>query len=104
MRDAVPAERTQSSEYLIEVPHSPEECSAAEVAATGVGGRVLRSYRGCGEGTHTTWIVAELASEEEAWSLVPGLLRDTARVTRVDRSPPDSDSTEEPRGGRDERH
>ena len=89
MRAAGPAERTQSSEYLIEVPHSPEECPEAEVAATGVGGRVLRSYFGCGEGTHTTWIVAELASEKEAWSLVPRLLRDTARVTRVDRVPSD---------------
>lgn len=44
-----------------------------------------RSYRGCRSGTHTTWIIAELAAEQDAWGLVPALLRDTARVVRVDR-------------------
>jgi hypothetical protein len=100
MTDALPTSRMQWSEYLIEVPHSPEECSAAEVATLSVGARVLRTYRGCGDGAHTTWIVAELESEEEAWSLVPGLLRDTARVTRVVRSAPDSDSAEGAKGDR----
>ena len=74
-------------EYLIEVPHSPEECLWAHVAWADGEGRIRRTYRGCGDGTHTTWIVAELPSGEEAWSLVPALLRDTARVTRVERAP-----------------
>jgi hypothetical protein len=49
-------------------------------------------YRSCGAGTHTTWIVAVLAAEEEAWSLVPTLLRDTARVVPVERCEPVVDS------------
>jgi hypothetical protein len=70
-------------EYLIEVPHSPEECWVSPVEAP-VERAPLRSYRGCGSGTHTTWIIAELATEDEAWSLVPVLLRDTARVVDVE--------------------
>jgi len=45
------------------------------------------AYRGCGSGTHTTWIIARLAGEAEAWSLVPRLLRDTARIVVVERAP-----------------
>jgi len=47
------------------------------------GGRI---YWGCEAGTHTTWIIAELAAEREAWRLVPRLLRDTARVFPVEES------------------
>jgi hypothetical protein len=73
-------------EYLIEIPHSPSECPAPGVEASDLGnGGPLRAYRGCGSGTHTAWIVAELPAEDEAWKLVPQLLRDTARVVRVDR-------------------
>jgi hypothetical protein len=67
-------------EYLIEVPHAREECSLAhESLADGPGA----SYWGCDAGTHTTWIIAELTAEHEAWRLVPRLLRDTARVVPV---------------------
>ena len=75
-------------EYLIEVPHSPEECWVPPAEAAVERAR-LRSYRGCGSGTHTTWIIAELATEDEAWSLVPVLLRDTARVVDVEHKEPD---------------
>jgi hypothetical protein len=74
-------------EYLIEVPHSPEECSAAQIGLTGArdGDPIRTTYRGCAGGTHTTWTIVRLAAEEEAWSLVPRLLRDTARVVPVDK-------------------
>jgi hypothetical protein len=98
MRDASPAENAELTEYLIEVPHSPEECVTAQFAAGGVRQPSRRTYSGCGDGTHTTWIIAELASENDAWSLVPRLLRDTARVTRIDRGA-SPDSLEEPKGG-----
>jgi hypothetical protein len=86
------------STYLIEMPHAPEECPAAEGVPAATGRPSLNAYRGCGDGRHTTWIVAELADERDAWSLVPRLLRDTARVTRVDRVP-DSGSAEGTTGG-----
>ena len=74
-------------EYVIEVPHSPEECSIAAIEEA-TGNARLRTYRGCGSGTHTTWIIAELRAEEEAWDLVPQLLSDTARVVAVERAVP----------------
>ncbi len=92
-------DRRSPNEYLIEVPHSPEECAAAPATAAGTGVGPVRAYRGCDDGTHTTWIVAELSSKGDAWSLVPKLLRDTARVTRVGRVVPASGAT----GGKDGR-
>ena len=47
----------------------------------------MNAYRGCGAGTHTTWIIARLAADSEAWELVPRLLRDTARVVPVEAVP-----------------
>jgi hypothetical protein len=87
-------EPSRMNEYLIEVPHSPEECSAAESRMGAVRDRasLRRAYRGCEAGTHTTWIIAEFTAEEDAWSLVPTLLRDTARVVPVDRCGPDPNS------------
>jgi hypothetical protein len=55
-------------------------------------------YQGCPAGTHTTWIVAELEGEQEAWSLVPVLLRDTARVVPVERCKPLVDSNQTTKG------
>jgi len=69
------------SEFLIEVPHAREECEAARADLVDAAGST--SYWGCEAGTHTTWIIAELAAEHEAWRLVPRLLRDTARVVPV---------------------
>ena len=65
-------------EFLIEVPHARGECAAAHAGLT-----EATSYWGCEAGTHTTWIIAELAAEHDAWCLVPRLLRDTARVVPV---------------------
>jgi hypothetical protein len=70
-------------EFLIEVPHAPDECREAGI----VGTEAWTTFCGCGAGTHTTWTIARLAAEDEAWKLVPKLLRDTARVVRVERSP-----------------
>ena len=85
-------------EYLIEVPHSAEECPPAQQTDGRLDESAHRSYCGCEGGTHTTWIFAELASEAQAWSLVPTLLRDTARVTRLHRCFSD-DSLDRAKGG-----
>jgi hypothetical protein len=75
--------RTLVPEYLIEVPHTPEECWVPPLETARQRARI-RSYRGCGSGMHTTWIIAKVAEEDEAWGLVPALLRDTARVVVVE--------------------
>jgi hypothetical protein len=68
-------------EFLIEIPHARGECAAARADLAGAADGT--SYWGCEAGTHTTWIIAELAAEHEAWRLVPRVLRDTARVVPV---------------------
>ena len=76
------------SEFMIEIPHSPEECATATVDEhphARAGELAAKTYWGCMGGAHTTWIVADFASEHEAMSIVPALLRDTARVVRVER-------------------
>jgi hypothetical protein len=78
--------RAPPREYLIEIPHSPDECPVAQPGFPAGVSPAGRFYRGCGAGTHTAWIIAELAEEDEAWQLVPRLLRDTARVVPVDRT------------------
>jgi hypothetical protein len=75
-------------EFLIEIPHSPQECSAAvsEVVAHPLARELeAHTYWGCRVGAHTTWIVGAFESEPAATRIVPELLRDTARVVRVDR-------------------
>jgi hypothetical protein len=81
----VPAAR----DYLIEVPHSPDECPSGDPFDRRPD--VAAAYRGCGSGTHTTWIIVELETEHEAWLLVPRLFRDTARVVQVERLSPASE-------------
>ena len=72
-------------QYLIEVPHSPEECSVVEIDMDGARkrGTPLLAYCGCRAGIHTAWIIGELTAEEEAWGFVPALLVDTARVIAI---------------------
>ncbi len=75
-------------EFVIEIPHSPEECSAAAgeiVRHPRARDLVASTYWGCPGGAHSTWIVGEFEGEAEARRLVPRLLRDTARVVRVER-------------------
>ena len=74
-------------DYVIEIPHSPDECPDGRPAR-------WTTYHGCRSGTHTSWTVAELSADDEAWALVPPLLRDTARVVLVDRSEPPPPASE----------
>lgn len=75
-------------EFMIEVPHSAEECFVAvSEALRHPDARLLidTTYWGCAAGVHTTWIVHRLADIGEARALVPRLLRDTARVVELTR-------------------
>jgi hypothetical protein len=73
------------TEYVIEIPHAPDECPSKTGADSLFRWTI---YDGCASGAHTSWTIADLASEDEAWRLVPELLRDTARVVAVHRRKP----------------
>lgn len=73
-------------QYMIEIPHSPEECSAAASEIPRhprAPDMTVTMYWGCRDGVHTTWIVGEFETDAEARRLIPVLLRDTARAVRV---------------------
>jgi len=70
--------------YLIETPHTAENCLALleEVHAQGY----LNNFDwGCRAGTHTGWVVIAAESEEQARMAVPPLVRARAHVTRLNK-------------------
>ena len=76
--------------YLIEAPHSPDECVQAMDEALARGPRFLAQFDwGCVEGEHTGWATVEADNEYEARSMVPAVARSKARVVRVGKVTPD---------------
>ncbi len=76
--------------YLIEAPHSPDECVQAMDEALAKGPRFLAQFDwGCVEGEHTGWATVEAENESEARSMVPAVVRSRARVVRVGKVTPD---------------
>ena len=70
--------------YLIETPHSAENCLALieEVHAQGY----LSNFDwGCKAGVHTGWVIIEAENEAQARMAVPPLVRSQARVTRLNK-------------------
>jgi hypothetical protein len=76
--------------YLIESPHTTEECLRAldELLARGPG--VLAKYDfGCMSGDHTGYVIVEASGESEARETVPTFLRGKARIVKVDKFTPE---------------
>ena len=68
--------------YLIETPHTKEECLALlkEVNAQGY----LRHFDwGCGSRVHTGWAIIEAEDDAQANLAIPSLVRAKARVVRI---------------------
>jgi hypothetical protein len=76
--------------YLIESPHSKEECLQALDDVLARGPEFLARFEwGCMSGDHTAWAVVEAGSETAARSLVPVLVRSKARVVEVSKITPE---------------
>ena len=76
--------------YLIEAPHSPDECAQAMDEALARGPRFLAQFDwGCVEGEHTGWATVEADNESEARGMVPAVAQSKARVVRVGKATPD---------------
>jgi len=76
--------------YLIEAPHSPDQCVQAMDETLARGPRFLAQFDwGCVEGEHTGWATVEAENEYEARSMVPAVVRSKARVIRVGKVTPD---------------
>lgn len=76
--------------YLIESPHTTEECLRALDELLAVGPGVLAKYDfGCMSGDHTGYVIIEAGSEPEARNTVPSFLRGKARIVKVDKFSPE---------------
>jgi len=68
--------------YLIESPHSVEDCDKAidELHAAGY----LHHFEwGCKDSDHTGWAIVEAVNREHAKQIVPWFLRDRARIVKL---------------------
>lgn len=77
-------------DYMIESPHTREECAQAIEETLKEGEDVLKKFAwGCMSGDHTAYAMVSAGSEMEARNMVPSLVRGKARVVKVDHITPD---------------
>lgn len=70
--------------YVIESPHEPEDCDKIiqEISAAGY----LHYFEwGCHDGVHTGWAIVETDSPEHAKQIVPWVVREKARIVKLDK-------------------
>ena len=78
--------------YLIEDSHEPShlECVRALDAFLQAGAHYLTNAEwGCRAGVHTAWIIVEAENDAEARLMVPPVIRNSAKLVRVNRFTPE---------------
>jgi hypothetical protein len=76
------------AKFLIEVPHEaePSACAKAVKVFLDTGSHFLTNAEwGCRDGEHKAWLMLDLASKEEARSILPPGFRSRARVVQLNR-------------------
>lgn len=72
------------SDFMIESPHTKEECLHALDETLAAGPEVLARYEyGCNRGDHTGYALVSVETEREAQLLVPEFLRSKAKIVEV---------------------
>jgi len=70
--------------YMIETPHTAEECLRALDEQLAKGPEILKKfYYGCKAGDHTGYAIVEAKNEMDARKLVPSFLINKARFVEV---------------------
>lgn len=76
--------------YVIESPHSKDECLKALDEMLTEGPSVLSKFDwGCTAGDHTGYAIIDASDEIEAKNLVPRFIRSKARVVKVGKFTPE---------------
>jgi hypothetical protein len=71
--------------YLIQTPHTKEECLKALDEQLAKGPDILKGFHyGCKAGDHTGYAIVDVKNEMEARSYVPSFLLSKARIVQVD--------------------
>jgi len=68
--------------YLIESPHTVEDCDKA-VKAIHAAGYLHYFEWGCDDGVHAGWAIVEAENLEHARQIVPWMFRDKARFIKL---------------------
>ncbi len=72
------------AEYMIEAPHTVEECSSALDDMAAKGSQVLNEFHwGCMAGIHSGWAFVEAQNESAAREMLPNSQRNKARIVKV---------------------
>jgi hypothetical protein len=78
------------AQYLIESPHTKEECLKALDEIVEKEPKLLEeSWFGCMSGEHTEYATVEAGSKEDAKNMLPEFLRDKAKVVEVTKITPE---------------
>lgn len=71
--------------YMIETPHTAQECLRALDEQLAKGPEILKMFSyGCNAGDHTGYALVDVKNEIEARNLVPSFLLSKARIVAVD--------------------
>ena len=68
--------------FLVESPHSPEECRKV-VKSVYAFGYLNNCDWGCKSGVHVAWVTIEAEDENQALFVVPPILRPKARAIKI---------------------
>ena len=74
------------NKYLIEVPHDSDKVACAraiQVFHTTGSHFVANADWGCDDGEHKAWIIVEVASREDARSILPPAYRSEAKIVKL---------------------
>ena len=75
--------------YIIESPHSAEECSHVVEQVVNLG-YITHYDWGCKSGTHKGWVIIEAENAEEALLSVPSVVRHDAKATKLNKFSPEN--------------
>ncbi|HBR17991.1 MAG: hypothetical protein A3G39_09185 [Deltaproteobacteria bacterium RIFCSPLOWO2_12_FULL_43_16] len=76
--------------YLLESPHTKEECLRELDEVLAEGQNVLNKFNwGCSAGNHTGYAIVDAADEAEVLNMVPSFLRRKARAIRLEKFTPE---------------
>jgi hypothetical protein len=85
MRLQADAAKEVTMKYVIETPHTPQECLRALDEELAKGPEILKKFSwGCKAGDHTGYAIVDVMNEGEARSLVPTFVLNKARIVPVE--------------------
>lgn len=72
------------AEFMIQVPHTPQECNQVSESFTEKDRSFLGKLRwGCQSGEHNAWAMLQADSEDEVRNMIPDAIKQRVKITRV---------------------